>query len=398
MQLGFSSLSGLAKLRDGVRRERVSSWDQKGGNYDWWEIAPHQSMTIADIRGAGCVRHIWITMWCAEAAFARKIVLRAWWDGELEPSIECPIGDFFGIGHGIIKDFWSLPLQMSPANGRAFNCWFPMPFASAARFEVANESDSSANLYFYIDYESYAALDDGYGRFHAQWRRENPTKGWGDPAKRFADHPEIMEQVWKTPNLDGAGNYVILEAEGKGHYVGCHLDVDQFERTQNDWWGEGDDMIFIDGEPGPARLSGTGSEDYFNTAFCPRTEFNSPYQGLTVNSGTDEWPWKGKTSQYRYHIEDPIYFEKSIRVTIEHGEANCLSNDYSSTAYWYQTEPHKSFPPLLPVTERLPRPDTEDFSREAAKKTKKKDKEKRLDTKNIKKKEKNTKKKKKEKF
>ena len=163
-----------------------------------------------------------------------------------------------------------------------------------------------------------------------------------------------MWEVWGQANLDGAHNYVILEAQGKGHYVGCHLDVDCFARGKNDWWGEGDDMIIIDGEPFP-RLYGTGSEDYFNTAFCPKTEYYTPYQGVTVNSGDADWPWKGKNSLYRFHIEDPIYFEQSIKVTIEHGEANCLSNDYSSTAYWYQSEPHLPFPALLPVEQRLPR-------------------------------------------
>jgi hypothetical protein len=165
-----------------------------------------------------------------------------------------------------------------------------------------------------------------------------------------------MAEIWNIPNLDAKGNYVILEAAGKGHYVGCHLDIDCFERGVQDWYGEGDDMIIIDGEPLP-RLYGTGTEDYFNTAFGPSQEFCTPYQGITVNSGTKEWPWAGKNSVYRFHIEDPIYFEKSIKVTIEHGEANLLSNDYSSTAYWYQTEPHLPFPPLLPVSQRSPRPE-----------------------------------------
>ena len=102
-----------------------------------------------------------------------------------------------------------------------------------------------------------------------------------------------------------------------------------------------------------------GTEDYFNTAFCPRQEFCTPYHGVTVYSGTEDWPWRGKNSLYRFHIEDPIMFQKSIRVTIEHGHANDMSNDYSSTAYWYQTEPHAPFPPLLPVDQRLPRPDGE---------------------------------------
>jgi len=155
MQIGFSSLSNLARLRTGVRSERISSYDRQGGNYDWVEIAPGQSMKIADIQGAGCIKHIWMTILCMDGDYARKIILRAWWDGEAEPSIECPIGDFFGIGHGIVKNFWSLPLQMSSQDGRAFNCWFSMPFTSSARFEVENESTLQTNLYFYIDYESY---------------------------------------------------------------------------------------------------------------------------------------------------------------------------------------------------------------------------------------------------
>lgn len=363
MQIGVSSLAGLARLRESVRSKRASSYDQHGGNRDWWTLAPDQAVTIADIHGAGCVKHIWMTMGCPEEAYARKIVLRAWWDGESHPSIECPVGDFFGIGHAIVKNFWSLPLQMSPQDGRAFNCWFPMPFAESARFEVHNQSGVETILYFYIDYERFPQLETGYGRFHAQWRRTNPVQGWGDASRRFSEHNEYMWQVWGTPNLDGKDNYVILEAEGKGHYVGCHLDIDCFAPEKNDWWGEGDDMIFIDGEPWPPRLHGTGSEDYFNTAFGPQQEFNSPYQGITVNSGNADWPWQGKNSLYRYHIEDPIYFEKSIRVTIEHGHANSLTNDYSSTAYWYQTEPHLPFPPLLPVAGRLPRPDHQATSR-----------------------------------
>ena len=356
MQIGSSSLSGLAKLRSGVRRERCSSYDIKGGNRDWWVIEPGQNNIIADIRGAGCIKHIWMTVGTEEEAFPRKLILRAYWDGEEKPSVECPLGDFFGIGHGIFKNFWSLPLQMSPQDGRAWNCWFPMPFSQSARIEVQNEGGLAANLYFYIDYERYDQLEEGLGRFHAQWRRENPTVGFGDRTHRFANDHNYMWEIWNTPNLDGDGNYVILEAQGKGHYVGCHLDIDCYEREKNDWYGEGDDMIFIDGEPWPPRLHGTGTEDYFNTAFCPHEAYSSPYHGVTVCSGDAEWPWRGKNSSYRYHIEDPIFFEKSIRVTIEHGHGNSLGNDYASTAYWYQEEPHLPFPPMLPVKERLPRP------------------------------------------
>jgi len=284
--------------------------------------------------------------------FLRKIVLRAWWDGEAEPSIEVPLGDFFGIGHGVFKNFISAPLQMSPQEGRAMNCWWPMPF-DKARISISSDCDEKFNLYFYVDFEEHPqpqAAD--VGRFHAQWRRENPTEGW--LTERLSD--QNIWDVWsRKPNVTGGDNYVLLEAKGSGIYVGCNLNIDCFERQGNDWYGEGDDMIFIDGEPWPPSLHGTGTEDYFNMAFCPREEYCAPYHGLTLYSGNKDWNWKGKNSMYRYHIEDPIRFRESIRVSIEHGHANKLSNDYSSTAYWYQIEPHAAFSKLLPVAARLPR-------------------------------------------
>ena len=230
--------------------------------------------------------------------YARTTVLRAYWDDEATPSVEAPIGDFFGIGHGIVKDFWSLPLSMSPQDGRGFNCFFPMPFASRARIEVENESDAGMIFFFYVDYEEHDRLDEGLGRFHAQWRRENPTQGWAEG--RYADDPaagqfgELRKKVWSTPNLDGKDNYVILEAEGRGHYVGCNLNIDCFSRQVNDWYGEGDDMIFIDGDVWPPTLHGTGTEDYFNTAFSPRSEFCAPYHGVTVYSGTPRMAVEGQ--------------------------------------------------------------------------------------------------------
>ncbi len=354
--MGMGTLAGLPLLRPGIRRGRASSYDPTGGNSDWWELAPGERRDIAALTGPGCIKHIWVTMWSEEECPFRKVVLRAYWDDETTPSVEAPIGDFFGLGHGLSRNFVSLPLQMSPQDGRGFNCWFPMPFQSAARIEVENGTEARLNLYFYVDYETYPSetrLDD-HGRFHAQWRRVNPTSGWADPAVRWQDDAEAMRKAWATPNTTGADNYVIFEAAGAGHYVGCHIDVDIFSRQANDWYGEGDDMIFVDGQPWPG-IHGTGTEDYFNTAFCPKQEYNAPYHGLILYEGTDEWPWRGKQTLYRYHIEDPIFFEKSIKVTIEHGHANKLTLDYSSTAYWYQAEPHAVFPPLPPVSARLPR-------------------------------------------
>lgn len=356
MTPGYSALGNLPLLRPGVQRRRASSYDPAGGNHDWIEFAPGETRTIFDASGPGCIRHLWVTMSSNTRFEYRNVIVRMYWEDETTPSVEVPIGDFFGLGHGLAKNFVSLPLQMSPQDGRAFNCWFAMPFAGRARIDITNECAKPLNFYFYIDYETYPAATDmsGYGRFHAQWRRVNPTPGWADPSVRWEDHPERMREAWKMPNLDGANNYVILEARGAGHYVGCHVDIDVFSRQANDWYGEGDDMIYIDDEPTP-RLYGTGTEDYFNTAYCPRQEYHAPYHGVILYQGTDDWPWRGKNTVYRYHIEDPVMFEKSIRVTIEHGHANKLTLDYASTAYWYQTEPHAPFPPLPDVAGRQPR-------------------------------------------
>ena len=336
MGIGHGSLRDIARLREGKRR-RESSWARNGGNWDSLPIPKGTTLTIADIQGAGIITHIWMTMSSREEHFARKIVIRMYWDGEETPSVEAPVGDFFGLGHGVVRNFISLPLQMLPSNGSAFNCYFPMPFESGARVTMTNEGERDlSEIYFYVDYESHQSIDPDLARFHACWRRENPTIA--DPHDRITDD---------TPHFDGKGNYVILEAEGRGHYVGCNLNIDQPEPR---WYGEGDDMIFIDGDELPT-LNGTGTEDYFNSAWCPNEEHCAPYSGIHFQENPD---LIGKTSMYRFHIEDPIMFEKSIRVTIEHGHANGLENDYSSTAYWYQSEPHKPLPPLLNVQDRLP--------------------------------------------
>jgi hypothetical protein len=361
--LGKTTLSNLCTLRD-YQSRRVSSYAQDGSNSDSWRIEPHVEVTLAHIKGPGCIKHIWMTMGIPQEDYTRRVVLRIYWNGAAFPSVECPIGDFFGIGHGIRKNFWSLPLQMSPQDGKAFNSWWNMPFSEEARITVLNEGDQPYNQYFYIDYESYEEAPRRLAYFHCQWRRENPTKGWGDDDPRS----EVRDDEWRrifwveAKNTSGADNYVILDTQGDGIYVGCHLDIDCFQPQMNKWYGEGDDMIFVDGEPWPPSLHGTGTEDYFNTAYCPRQEFCTPYYGIPVYSGTSDWPFKGKNTLYRYHIEDPIRFRKSIKVTIEHGHANKLSNDYSSTAYYYLSAPAPAGPPLVSVAERLPRPNEPVYS------------------------------------
>jgi len=202
-----SSLSNLMKLRN-CKRKRISSWDKTGGNKDCWIFEPGENKTIADIKGSCIIRHIWVTIGSEENYYPRKIVLRMFWDDEKTPSVEVPIGDFFGIGFGITKNFVSLPFQMSPQDGKGFNCWFSMPFQQNGKFEIHNECKSKIDLYFYIDYEEYENLDKDLAYFHSQWRRENPTSGFGEDKKW-----DIKNELWKIPNLDGKNNYVILEAE-----------------------------------------------------------------------------------------------------------------------------------------------------------------------------------------
>jgi hypothetical protein len=369
MEIGHGALANLARLRD-YRSRRLSSWDRSGGNLDFVTLAPGECREIGRIDGAGCVKHIWMTMMSlpAERHELRQTVLRMFWDGAPHPAVAVPLGDFFGIGFGLRRNFSALPLQMSPEGGRGFNCWFPMPFADGARFEVENQGSHQRIFYFYIDYEEYRALPADLTRFHAWWNRQNPTAGtarergytrrdYGLDDRRPVGAGLGLGGPWQRPNLTGERNYVLLHARGRGQYVGCNLNVDVFERQVNDWYGEGDDMIFVDGEAWPPTLHGTGTEDYFGTAFCPKQEFSAPYHGLTVYSGDEGWPWGGKNSMYRFHVEDPIRFESEIRVTIEAGHDNELANDYSSTAYWYQAPSSDPLPALPPVAERIPRDD-----------------------------------------
>jgi hypothetical protein len=350
-----SSLRDLPRLRDS-RRRRASSWDRSGGNDDRLHIAPGATATLAEIGGAGSINHIWVTVANAsmgrtpaapEPDFLRRLVLKMYWDGEEEPSVLVPVGDFFGVGHGRTRNFVSAPLQMSPEDGKSFNSFFHMPFANGARIEVASEMEQEEILfYYYIDYEEFDDLEDGLGRFHAQWRREDPTDGVDEAGQ------SNEEFLFGGENVGGGGNYTILEAEGKGHYVGCVLNVRNLRETSRwNWYGEGDDMIFIDGEGWPPSLHGTGTEDYFNTAWCPQQEYSAPYHGITLGGGEN---WSGHVSLYRFHVEDPVTFERSVRVTIEHGHANKRSDDVSSVAYWYQAEPHRPFY-IPPVGDRVPR-------------------------------------------
>jgi hypothetical protein len=346
-----TSLRDLARARPG-RRHRSSSWDRTGGNDDRFHVQPGQTATLLDVEGAGIITHIWVTTQSDEEHHLRKAVLRMYWDGEQTPSVEVPVGDFFGMGHATTRPFESTALTMSAQDGKSLNCFFAMPFARGARVTVTSDCAGEELLfYYYIDYEAHERLDDDLLRFHAQWRRQNPCDGLPEAAASGMSNDEFE---FGGQNIGGEGNYVILEAAGRGHYVGCNLNVTNLRQTEKwNWYGEGDDMIWVDQDRGdwPPRLHGTGTEDYFNTAWCPAQVVSAPYHGMPLPGGPN---WSGQISLYRLHIEDPILFERNIRVTIEHGHNNQRSDDYSSTAYWYQTEPHAPFPALPGVADRLP--------------------------------------------
>ncbi len=369
MRIGKSSLSNIAKLRsDSIKRKRISSYDKSGGNIDWIDIKSGELAILGEVKGAGCITHLWCTCMCFAKYSLRNAILRIYWDGEEEqrPSVEVPIGDFFGMGHGKHKNFVSLPLQMSPRKGKGFNSWWPMPFSKSFKITLINENPKNFRIYYYIDYELYEdgfQNEEDFGRFHAVWHRENPPKTkTRNPktGKKYSKLKPIKFMFGGRNNEPLKYNYKILEANGKGHYVGCHLDIDNktFMPWFANWPGEGDDMIFIDDDvdKGIPTLYGTGTEDYVNQAFSQRENYSSPYHG-TIKTGGFNW-W-GKITYYRYHIEDPIYFNKKIIVTIEHGHDNHRKDDWSSTAYWYQKEPHdpEIFPRLLDRKGRKPRSD-----------------------------------------
>ena len=336
-------LFALARLRS-YKSRRSSSWDRTGGNGDAIPVDPGHTATLLDLTGAGVVTHIWFTINSPDHMHLKNLVLRAWWDGESSPSVEVPIGDFFGLGLGEYYTYQSALLAVAPV--KALNAYFQMPFATAARITLTNEGKvRTDNLYFAIDYVTLPSLPEDLGRFHAQYRQAAPCKGWTDNWRNNWDPP-----VGDRKNLDGAENYVFLDAAGKGHFIGVTHAVEQ---NQDGWFGEGDDMIFIDGDRLPT-INGTGTEDYYNGAW----DFNGQSFGFMHNGApyiVDPERIGGRYCLYRWHIESPLAFEKSIRVTIEHGHPNHRSDNFYSTAYWYQAEPHAAFPALPVPADRAPR-------------------------------------------
>jgi len=274
-------------------------------------LAPGQAWTLADLSGAGIVRRFQLDASTLNYRLLRELDLRLAWDGEPTPSVLAPVGDFFTCGWGLMTSFSSLPMRNL---GSEMECDFPMPFANGARFELVNRSDRAVQVAGHLLVDELKAASASLGRFHAQFRQA--TTEAGKP-------------------------YVLVEAQGRGHYVGCTMTMIGDSDLK---FLEGDERIFVDGETAPS-LAGTGTEDYFNGGwYFLHGPFQTPFAGAPRLCA-------GKTQvvAYRWQVSDCVPFTKSLRVEMEHGGQNdAPGGRYRSVAYWYQTEPHAPFPPLPP--------------------------------------------------
>ena len=296
-----------------------------------WKVSPSvvikakTTFTLGDIKEPGCIQQIWMT----PTGNWRKSILRFYWDGESEPSIECPVGDFFACGWGKYCQINSLAICVNP--GSAFSCYWPMPFHKSARITMENTDEKDMVLYYQINYTLTKVPRDA-GTFHAQFRSEHPLKE--------------------------KGLYTILDGvTGQGQYVGTYL---AWEVHSPGWWGEGEIKFYMDGDQQFPTICGTGTEDYFCGSYNFENHdtkryqtFSTPYTGLAQVLPPDKIYEVGqKFGLYRWHIQDPVRFDKDLKVTIQAlgwqsgGRYLQLEDNVSSVCYWYQKEPHAKFPKL----------------------------------------------------
>jgi D-arabinan exo alpha-(1,3)/(1,5)-arabinofuranosidase (non-reducing end) len=286
-------------------------------------LEPGEEHSMATLNGSGVITRLWMTALPLNARVLRGLSLKFYWDGEAEPSVEAPLGDFFGAPFGRYIAYSSLPLGLT--GGGLISFW-PMPFSRGAHLAVVNQGDRRIDPFYYqVTYLELGHLPETGLRFHALWHRENPTRV-GQP-------------------------YRILETQGSGHYVGCHLFLQSREWWLRPPWRwmvfprgfglgmlEGRSRVYVDGE-GEASVRGTGTEDDFGGGlyYLPGGRFSGLTHGCTVRDYL-----RSRFAVYRFDIDSPIPFERSLRVEIDHGVQNELAADYTSVAYWYQDEPHRT--------------------------------------------------------
>lgn len=329
-------LPDYARARD-CKSLKQSSHDRTGGNADRWQIEPGGTQEVFQSAGPGIISHIWFTIAAQSQHHLKEIVLRAYWDGNAKPSVEVPVGDFFGLNLGEYQIYESAFLACSP--GKSLNCYFAMPFRRSARLTVTNEGSRRINAFYSnIDYMLTPSLPDDALYFHAQYRQCAPC----------------VATTGTELNPDGKDNYVYLETRGRGQLMGVTLGV---MNNADGWMGEGDDMIFVDDEAKPV-IIGTGSEDYFlgswdfggrdgAVPFAHRY-YGAPMITLAERTGA-------RYLCYRWHGDNPVTFTRYLKHTMEHGHANNRHDNFYSAGYWYQSEPYTDFPALPPLAERIPR-------------------------------------------
>jgi len=332
---GEKGKGGMADIKDmGKRNVANAAWAARDLGQGW-KVNPFiiinsgETITIAEMEGPGAIQHIWMT----PTGNWRFTIMRIYWDDEKEPSVECPVGDFFGMGWGEYAPLSSLAICVNP--GSAFNCYWTMPFRKKCKITMENINDKEPmTLYYQIDYTLTEVPDDA-AYFHAQWRRSNPNT---------------------------TSDYTIIDnIKGKGHYVGVYM---AWGVRNNGWWGEGEIKFFMDGDSKYPTICGTGTEDYFCGSYNfdrggQYKEFCTPYAGLhQVIRPDGTYRSQQRFGLYRWHITDPIRFEKDLKVTMQdlgwrHDHRYLpQKSDIASVTFWYQTEPHNKFP-KLPKWEEL---------------------------------------------
>jgi hypothetical protein len=313
------------------RALRLASTDPNFKNADFRRIEPGKTLELGTIEGKGRITHMWFTIASKSKDHLRELVLRIYWDGADKPAVECPLGDFYGLGFGDYVEYKSAPVAVGGI--KALNCYWPMPFGKGARLTVTNEGSQRVDAcYFNIDYR----LDDREAHvtsfFHTQYRQAFPVPKGED--------------------------YLLLETKGRGHYVGTFLSV---LANSDGWWGEGNDKFYVDGDTKPT-IEGTGSEDYFCGAWDFQHAFWNPFNGVPLYDNKDKGGEKRgiHNTCYRWHIQDPVPFTKSLRFAIEHGrngpndDRTPLRNHYSSIAYYYVNHPEGDGPDLPAYKDRVP--------------------------------------------
>ncbi len=318
----------LVAQADLTNISQIKKAESRHARMAFFRLRPKQKKVMFDASGPGKITHLWLTIGYGrkegslvdpkEAGYTdfRDFIIRMYWDNEDEPSVEVPLSELFGCGFGIREKHYSI---VNAVDGRGgFTTYWPMPFKKAARIEIYNDTDVCFPIYWNIDWEKDPEISENTGYFHSYYR---------------------------TDTVDIFNEYLMLEAEGQGHFTGMVYSV--IPSTDKLWWGEGDEMFYIDGDPDPS-VRGTGTEDYFNQSWGIK-----PVTRLYTGCFKSE---EG-TAMYRFHINDPIHFKESLKLTFQtlYGSFGSLrpSSKLASTVFWYQTEPHKPWKSELPNSKQI---------------------------------------------